>query len=173
MSNQFKDASLHISMKFISKSKLWSLWKIKCSKKATKFCEIFILLLSCLVPSKVKTSQNFVAFSEYMNFNFKSLERWLIYFYFFSKPNFCTAFCTSISRPLVWTDHFNNWPTFLVVIVFHCFVILNWLITKLLQGAKICVSWLWLKGQLILKCILVSSVSYKERIKIIQSEVSK
>ena len=62
MSNQFKDASLHISMKFISKSKLWSLWKIKCSKKATKFCEIFILLLSYVVQvkSKVKILQKFL-----------------------------------------------------------------------------------------------------------------
>ena len=42
------------------------------SEKATKFCEIFALLLSYVVPvkSKVKISQNFVAFSEYMNFNF-------------------------------------------------------------------------------------------------------
>ena len=41
------------------------------SEKATKFCEIFTLLLSDVVPfkSKVKISQNFVAFSEYMNFN--------------------------------------------------------------------------------------------------------
>ena len=41
------------------------------SEKATKFCEIFTLLLSvCTVDkSKVKISQNFVAFSEYMNFN--------------------------------------------------------------------------------------------------------
>ena len=40
------------------------------SEKATKFCEIFTLLLSYVVPvkSKVKISQNFVAFSEYMNF---------------------------------------------------------------------------------------------------------
>ena len=39
-------------------------------EKATKFCEIFTLLLSYVVPvkSKVKISQNFVAFSEYMNF---------------------------------------------------------------------------------------------------------
>ena len=39
------------------------------SKKATKFCEIFTLLLSYVVPvkRKVKISQNFVAFSEYMN----------------------------------------------------------------------------------------------------------
>ena len=39
-------------------------------EKATKFCEIFTLLLSNIVPvkSKVKISQNFVAFSEYMNF---------------------------------------------------------------------------------------------------------
>ena len=41
------------------------------SEKATKFCEIFSLLLSYVVPvkSKVKISQNLVAFSEYMNFN--------------------------------------------------------------------------------------------------------
>ena len=40
------------------------------SEKATKFFEIFTLLLSyvVLVKSKVKISQNFVAFSEYMNF---------------------------------------------------------------------------------------------------------
>ena len=40
------------------------------SEKATKFCKIFNLLLSYEVPvkSKVKISQNFVAFSEYMNF---------------------------------------------------------------------------------------------------------
>ena len=40
------------------------------SEKATKFCEIFPLLLSYGVPvkSKGKISQNFVAFSEYMNF---------------------------------------------------------------------------------------------------------
>ena len=41
------------------------------SEKATKFCEIFALVLSYVVPvkSKVKISQNFVVFSEYMNFN--------------------------------------------------------------------------------------------------------
>ena len=40
------------------------------SEKATKFCEISTLLLSCVVPvkSKFKTSQNSVTFSEYMNF---------------------------------------------------------------------------------------------------------
>ena len=40
------------------------------SEKATKFWEIFTLLLSYVVPvkSKVKISQNFVTFSEYMNF---------------------------------------------------------------------------------------------------------
>ena len=38
------------------------------SEKATKFSEIFTLLLSYAVPvkSKVKISQNFVAFSEYI-----------------------------------------------------------------------------------------------------------
>ena len=40
------------------------------SEKATKFCETFPLLLTVctVVKSKVKISQNFVAFSEYMNF---------------------------------------------------------------------------------------------------------
>ena len=40
------------------------------SEKATKFCDIFTLLLSTVhtVKSKLKISQNFVAFSEYMNF---------------------------------------------------------------------------------------------------------
>ena len=41
------------------------------SEKATKFCEISTLLLSEVHTdkSKVEISQNFVAFSEYMNFN--------------------------------------------------------------------------------------------------------
>ena len=51
---------------------LWKLFGIKFiySEKATKFCEIFNSLLSYVVPvkSKVKILQNFVTFSEYMNF---------------------------------------------------------------------------------------------------------
>ena len=41
---------------------------------ATKVWEFFTLILSYVVPikSKVKISQNFVAFSEYMNFNYLS-----------------------------------------------------------------------------------------------------
>ena len=41
------------------------------SEKATKFCEIFTLLLSYVVPvkGKVNVSQNFVAFSEYRGFS--------------------------------------------------------------------------------------------------------
>ena len=57
---------------------LWSLWmlryvKIIYSEKATKFCEISTLHLSYVVPfkSKVEISQNFVDFSENMNFNKK------------------------------------------------------------------------------------------------------
>ena len=47
-----------------------SMLKFIYSEKATKFCEIFpILLTVCtLVKSKGKISQNSVAFSEYMNF---------------------------------------------------------------------------------------------------------
>ena len=45
------------------------------SEKATKFCKISNLLLSvCTVDeSKVKILQNFVAFSEYMNFKSSSI----------------------------------------------------------------------------------------------------
>ena len=45
------------------------------SEKATKFCEIFTLLLTTvhIVKSKVKILQNFVAFSEYMNFTKSSI----------------------------------------------------------------------------------------------------
>ena len=41
------------------------------SEKATKFCKISTLLLTTVhtVKSKVEISQNFVAFSEYINFN--------------------------------------------------------------------------------------------------------
>jgi hypothetical protein len=40
------------------------------SEKAAKFCKISTLLLSYVVPVKIKEeiSQNFVLFSEYMNF---------------------------------------------------------------------------------------------------------
>ena len=40
------------------------------SEKATKFCEIVTLLLTVctVVKSKLKISQNFAAFSEYMKF---------------------------------------------------------------------------------------------------------
>ena len=45
------------------------------SEKATKFCEIFPLLLTVctVVKSKKKILQNFVAFSECMNFTLISL----------------------------------------------------------------------------------------------------
>ena len=50
--------------------KLSSKVKFIYSEKATKFCEFSTLLLSYIVPvkSKVEILQNFVAFSEYMNF---------------------------------------------------------------------------------------------------------
>ena len=52
------------------------------SEKATKFCEIFNLLLSYVVPvkSKVNISQIFLAFSEYMNF-----KRHTVWFHYYSK----------------------------------------------------------------------------------------
>ena len=49
---------------------LHGLLKFMFSEKATKLCEIFTLLLSYAVPvkSKLNILQNFVAFSEYVNF---------------------------------------------------------------------------------------------------------
>ena len=46
------------------------------SEKATKFCEIVPLLLTVctVVKIKGKISQNFVAFSEYMNFTYLLVE---------------------------------------------------------------------------------------------------
>ena len=61
----------------------WNCWprnsllvKFIYSEKATKFCEIFPLLLSTVHTdkSKGKISQHFVAFSEYMNFKTKHVE---------------------------------------------------------------------------------------------------
>ena len=51
---------------------LWMLYlKFIYSEKATKFCKMSIVDLSYVVSVKsaVEISQNFVAFSEYMNFN--------------------------------------------------------------------------------------------------------
>ena len=62
------------------------------SEKDTKFCKIFTLLLTTVhtVKSKVKISQNFVAFSEYMNFKIKikSVNNFLLFlrWVFFSFP---------------------------------------------------------------------------------------
>ena len=56
------------------------------SEKATKFCKISTLYLTvCIVvKSKVEISQNFVAFSEYMNFNFLLIFKQTV-FYFSAK----------------------------------------------------------------------------------------
>ena len=50
------------------------------SEKASKFCKIFTLLLSyeMAVKSMVKILQNFVAFSEYMNFTYVHIQVWLL-----------------------------------------------------------------------------------------------
>ena len=47
------------------------------SERATKFCETSIVDLSYLVPIKsmVEISQNFVAFSGYMNFTFENIKK--------------------------------------------------------------------------------------------------
>ena len=52
---------------------IWPFFTLKFiySEKVTKFCEIFTLLLTVctVVKSKVKISQNFVAFLEYVKFD--------------------------------------------------------------------------------------------------------
>ena len=52
-----------------------------CSEKATKFCKISFVDLSYVVPVKstMEISQNFVAFSEYMNFSKKHSQFSLIF----------------------------------------------------------------------------------------------
>ena len=53
------------------------------SEKATKFLEIFKRPPWCtVVKSKVKMSQNFVAFSEYMNFNSNAQHEILMILFF-------------------------------------------------------------------------------------------
>ena len=53
---------------FVVASKVW---RIRCPSAFINKVHIFTLLLSYVLPvkSKVKILQNFVAFSEYMNFN--------------------------------------------------------------------------------------------------------
>ena len=54
----------------------WELIKFIYSEKATKFCKIFTLFLigTTKDKSKLETLQNFVAFSECMNFTNKKAE---------------------------------------------------------------------------------------------------
>ena len=85
------------------------------SLQATKFCEISTLLLSRVHTdkSKVEISQNFVAFSEYMNFKCDSpLALLSIYFVFmfeimflFKKIRFNSMY---FFLRLVF-DYFSNW----------------------------------------------------------------
>jgi hypothetical protein len=57
--------------------------KLIYAEKATKFCEIFPLLLNAVhtVKSKGKILQNFEAFSEYMNFMSKFNAQSQIHFF--------------------------------------------------------------------------------------------
>ena len=63
---------LYLTVHWEQMGKIWGRFLVKFIyfEKATKFCKIFTLILSYVVQvkSKVKISQNFVVFSEYMNF---------------------------------------------------------------------------------------------------------
>ena len=65
----------YLQVIFIKIDALFCQLKFIYSEKATKFCEIFPLLLSAVhtVKSKGKISQNFVTFSEYMNFHIRNV----------------------------------------------------------------------------------------------------
>ena len=58
----------------LSIGKIVQFLKFIYSEKATKFCEIFFLLLTTVHTVKEKISQNFVAFSEYMNLTKNTLK---------------------------------------------------------------------------------------------------
>ena len=68
ISSQYPSLNRFLPYSFHSKNLVYL--KFIYSENATKFCEIFTLLLSYVLPvkSKVKILQNLVAFSEYMNF---------------------------------------------------------------------------------------------------------
>ena len=81
--------------------------KFKYSEKATKFCEIFTLLLTIIhtVKSKAKISQNVVAFSEYLCLHFSDrscevrdtqIEAWLLSIAFPLGNYFDTAFLITL-----------------------------------------------------------------------------
>ena len=88
------------------------------SEKATKFCEIFTLLLTLctVVKSKLQISQNFVAFSEYMNFttcnnNFFDLPPSQKYLRknhrIYTQVHFLSSFFT-LERKSVWIEQFDE-----------------------------------------------------------------
>ena len=93
------------------------------SEKATKFCEIFTLLLSCVVPvkSKVKISQNFVAFSEYMNFFWRCICNW--------KTRLNSRFFVHLQKSVFVRNSYNklHWAQLSkhVVIITHFFLLEN------------------------------------------------
>ena len=70
----------------------YSILKFIYSEKATKFWEIFPLLLTTVhtVKSKGKISQNFVAFSEYMNFNNMNFILFFLHAKTLKKWQFCS-----------------------------------------------------------------------------------
>ena len=74
-----------------SVTKLKEIIKFIYSEKATKFCEIFPLLLTTVHTVQSKILQNFVAFSEYMNFNvliLMSVGSWSFSLDGYQKPRF-------------------------------------------------------------------------------------
>ena len=86
-------------IEIISRKKYSELLKFIYSEKATKFCEIFPLLLTTVhtVKSKRKISQNFVAFSEYMNFIYQHIN-----------DNKLFQWMKHLEYVLVWIEKYNT-----------------------------------------------------------------
>ena len=72
MRQNYLKLSQHITIDCLLNYGFYPFLKYIYSEKATKVCEIFPLLLTVctVVKSKGKILQNYVVFSEYMNFTF-------------------------------------------------------------------------------------------------------
>ena len=81
---KLKSCDFEWCIKIVSSQFLYHI-KVQYSEKATQFCKISTLLLSTVHTdkSKVEISQNFVAFSEYMNKFWTTQFFWVGHFDFF------------------------------------------------------------------------------------------
>ena len=96
------------------------------SEKATDFCEISTTDLAYVVTVKstVKISQNFVAFSEYMNFTKKSRKRirWYNFYSLCGIPNLHRLMFYEVSNfagEIYDRMEYHNWGPNIFEVAFH------------------------------------------------------